>query len=211
MSDVSQLDKLASTPTSLLTWYAKDGRVEFTGANIHRWLAKTVNYLCAELGEDAGALVVLDLPVSWRTAFWTLGVQLAGCEVSSSLAEADAADLLVTASAEVAEQLLAEQPGLPVLLQDLGPLSLHWLGAPVTGAADAIAEINSQPDGLVFPISAGFSPVLPVLPEGAGPVFLSANDPQYIALMWAAWAQNRRVVWVEEGLDVAAIRAQELC
>ncbi|MDO5060383.1 MAG: TIGR03089 family protein [Actinomycetaceae bacterium] len=210
MSVISQLDRLASAPTSLLTWYAKAGRLEFTGPVIYRWLAKTANYLNAEFGEDSGALIVFDLPQSWRTAFWVLGAQLAGSEVSFSLNDASSADLVVTASAPTAADILAEQVGLPVLLQDMGPLALRWLGEPVAGAADAIAEINSQADGFLFPVSAGFQVAGAVLPEGAGPVFLTGGEANYIELIWAAWSCGRRVVWVEPGLDAEGIRAQEL-
>lgn len=210
MSDVSQLDKLASTPTSLLTWYAKDGRLEFTGPVIYRWLAKTANYLNSEFGENSGSLIVFDLPQSWRTAFWVVGAKLAGSEVSFSLNDVASADLVVTASANTAAEILSEQLGLPVLLQDLGPLALRWMGPLVPGAADAIAEINSQADGLIFSISTDFHLPAVSLPKGTGPVFLTSGEANYIEHTWAAWSCGRRVVWVEPGLDAASIQTQEL-
>ncbi|MCS4484048.1 hypothetical protein NXS08_00890 [Gleimia sp. 6138-11-ORH1] len=210
MSDIPQLAVLSKTPTSLLVWYAKDGRIEFTGPNIYRWLAKTCNYLCEELGEDSQGLLVLDLPPSWRTLFWSLGAALAGVEVSFSPLEVDSADLFVTNNHEVATKVSADQVGLPVLLQEMSPLALGWLGEPFSAGSDAIAEINAQPDGFIYPPIKFVPSVSFEHSDTTEPLFLEAGEANYVELIWKAWETGRRVVWIEPGEDIPKIRQQEL-
>lgn len=146
--------RLASLPTPVLTWFTEAGREELSGANATRWVAKIANYVSGELG--VGAHLALALPPSWRRVVWDAGAVLAKVEVNDWGSGADRCppgsyDLLVTDRAEVARAAIAADPTALVLLHDPHPLAWHWAGELPEGAADAIAEVSSQPDGFIAP------------------------------------------------------------
>ncbi|WP_182111743.1 TIGR03089 family protein [Actinotalea sp. JY-7876] len=65
-----------------LTWYGPDGeRVELSGHVLDNWVAKTTNLLVEELDAGPGTVVLLDLPVHWRTVVWALATWRAGATV----------------------------------------------------------------------------------------------------------------------------------
>lgn len=211
MFTLTHFRTLQHTPTNLLTWYSPAGRLEFTGPVITRWIAKGVNYFCSEFGEDSQAEVVVDLPHSWRTLFWRLGAAFAGINCVSKAS--DCAEMVITSSTQTALKLLADDPGLPVLLQDMGELSLRWMGIEVAGALDAIAEVSSQPDDLIY---APCEIALPDLREEVsslnrgGVLFITTDPVNYLELTLTAWTLGLRVVWVAPGLNVETIVGQEL-
>lgn len=213
MFTTTHLEELKRKPTSLLTWYSSTGRVEFTGPVIARWIAKTTNFFCSEFGEDSGASVVLDLPVSWRRLFWQAGAGFAGVNCLTSSVSVSEAEMVVTNQAEKALLLLENDPGLPVLLQEMGDLALRWNGQQVPGTLDAIAELSSQPDDLVYSASDFPLPNTPGELSAYGDqavVFLTTSPLDFVELTLAAWKELRRVVWVEPGLDIARVKQQEL-
>ncbi|WP_245605724.1 TIGR03089 family protein, partial [Promicromonospora kroppenstedtii] len=66
-----------------LTWYGDDGeRVELSGAVLANWASKTVNLLVEEFDAAPGTTVVVDLPVHWRAAVWTLAAWRTGATVA---------------------------------------------------------------------------------------------------------------------------------
>ena len=76
-----------------LTWYGADGeRVELSARVLANWVAKTANLLLEELLDptpwDAPPLVVLDLPVHWRSVVWGLAASAVGARVLSDWTDA---------------------------------------------------------------------------------------------------------------------------
>lgn len=208
----SHLDKLNHWSGSALTWYTSEGRLDFTGPNVYRWLAKTTNFLISEFGESPQALLILDLPPSWRTLYWLTSAGLAELAVTTDRSLVDEADLVVTTDASFASALVEEQPGLPVLLQDLGPLSLRWMGPTVPGALDAIGEISAQPDTLVYPASGEATDLVEsdfIFPEDVQAVVITKAEPDYATRIWHAWSVGKRALWADASLDIEAILKQE--
>lgn len=211
MLDPNVLTWMESTPSAVLTWYTKSGRLEFTGPVMARWLAKTANYVDEVLGGEQPG-VALALPASWRTLVWATGAGLAGGSVSITAApDLSSFDIFVTSSEDEARAAATDDPGLIVLLQDLGMMALGWSGDMPDGVSDAIAEVGSQPDGLAF---TGAVPAR--LPEGEpSPSLADGNQPvvvrgePYIGSIWEAWRGQRPAIWIEPGLDTDAIMAQE--
>lgn len=211
MLDPNVLTWMESTPSAVLTWYSQSGRLEFTGPVMARWLAKTANYVDEVLGGEQPG-VALALPASWRTLVWVTGAGLAGGSVYI-ISEADLSrfDIFVTSNEDEARAAAADDPGLIVLLQDLGMMALEWSGDLPDGVSDAIAEVGSQPDGLAF---AGAVPAR--LPQGEpSPSLEAGNQPvvvcgePYIGSIWEAWRLQRPAIWIQPGLDTDAIMAQE--
>lgn len=224
MLNQTDFDWLQSTPSNVLTWYSPEGRLEFTGAVMARWLAKTANYVVEMFGEGA-ARVALDLPDSWRTLVWVTGAGFAGASTSIIKADLASVDLFVTADEERAGAAIEADPGLVVLLQDLGMMSLGWGGELPDGVEDAISEVSIQPDVPVF------GGVLPAgIPEGEAASSQQTDMPSltnvteadasgiqpaviegspYIAQIWQAWRDRRPAIWIEDGLDTERILRQE--
>ena len=149
---------LETNNAAVLTWYSTEGRVEFVGPVMSRWVAKIANYVVETFGEGEQPSVVLDLPDSWRTVAWAAGAGLAGARVTiSDSADLSQADIFVTADEGVARQVAESDPGLIVLLQDLGLMATSWEGELPEGVEDAIAEVSGQPDYLLWKSGCGHS------------------------------------------------------
>ena len=211
MLEPKVLTWMESTPSAVLTWYAKSGRLEFTGPVMARWLAKTANYVDEVLGGEQPG-VVLALPASWRTLVWATGAGFAGGSISvTAKPDLSSFDIFVTDSEAEAGAAVADDPGLIVLLQDLGMMALGWSGDLPEGVGDAIAEVGSQPDGLAF--AEAFPAQLPKgepsasLEVGNQPVVIHGEP--YIGPIWNAWRAHKPAIWIEPGLDTNAIMAQE--
>lgn len=144
-----------------LTWYGEQGRMELSGKVTANHLAKISGYLADELWLDPGAAVELDLPAHWKQVLWGLGALLAGLEVRMpadqttpppnrlSLGDpAEPAQAIITSRPE--EHGPDSSPAESIAALDLGPLSLRWMGAPLSpGIYDASAEVMGQPDILM--------------------------------------------------------------
>lgn len=206
---------LETNPTVVLTWYSPDSRVEFIGPVMSRWIAKIANYVVETFGEGENPHVILDLPASWRTIAWASGAGIAGATVTiSNSADLSEADILVTSNEDTAAQAAEDDPGLIVLLQDLGPLALEWSGELPTGVEDAITEVTGQPDGISFvDVQDADIPEGTPTPGGggsAGQITVMTDAPaDYIGRVWQSWIGGRPALWVDPSLDVDHILAQE--
>ncbi|MDO5049515.1 MAG: TIGR03089 family protein [Actinomycetaceae bacterium] len=215
MFKTSVFDWMQENPGAVLTWYSPEGRLEFTGPVLSRWIAKVANYIVETFGEDEEPSVILDLPDSWRTLVWATGVGMAGGRVTvSDSADLSDADIFVTTDEGVAGETADSEPGLIVMLQDLGLLATSWQGDLPDGVDDAIEELNGQPDALTFASvhDANAPSGMPVSQDVAadGPVVVMADAPgDYIARTWAAWASQRPALWIDPGLDTQHILRQE--
>lgn len=206
---------LETNNAAVLTWYSTEGRVEFVGPVMSRWVAKIANYVVETFGEGEQPSVVLELPDSWRTVAWAAGAGLAGARVTiSDSADLSQADIFVTADEGVARQVAESDPGLIVLLQDLGLMATGWEGELPEGVEDAIAEVSGQPDGLAFvevqdaDIPEGMT--TPGAGDPTGPVVIMTDAPKdYIGRIWQAWVSGRPALWADPSLDTAQILEQE--
>ncbi|MDO5034498.1 MAG: TIGR03089 family protein [Actinomycetaceae bacterium] len=209
MLDPSVFAWMSKNPAPVLTWYTSEGRLEFTGPVMVRWIAKTANYVVEMFGEEAA--VALGLPASWRTLVWATGAAFAGASVSvSDNSDLSVADLFVTADEDAASRAASEDPGLVVLLQDLGMMSFGWAGDLPSGVEDAIFEVNIQPDSLVVDVVPASLPIgeeVPAPAQAEGTEVIVGSP--YMGRVWQAWSEGRAVVWIEEGLDVDRILSQE--
>ena len=139
-----------------LTWYGVDGeRTELSGRVLGNWVTKAANLLVEEADAGPGTVVVLDLPVHWRTLVWALGSWVAGAQVtlpSEDLLDededADAPDVVVTSRP-------GESPGEDdaelVLAVALPALAMRWDGDPLgASVVDAAAELMTFGDQLGY-------------------------------------------------------------
>lgn len=136
-----------------LTWYGPDGeRIELSGAVLLNWMAKCTNMLVEELDVEPGTPVLLDLPVHWRAAVWTLGAWCAGAEVSVGR------DPDGTVAAAAPEVVLTHRPAawagrVPLVAAVALPgLARRWDGAePLpAGVVDAAAAVMSFGDQIGY-------------------------------------------------------------
>lgn len=215
MFNSSVQEWLEANNAAVLTWYSTDGRVEFVGPVMSRWVAKSANYLVETFGEGEEPSVVLSLPDSWRTVAWAAGAGLAGAKVTvSDSPDLSEADVFVTADEDVAARVAEEDPGLIVLLQDLGLMTTSWEGELPDGVEDAIAEVSGQPDGIAFvdvqdaDIPGGMP--APGAGDPTGHVVIMTDAPRdYIGRIWQAWISGRPALWVDPSLDIDRILEQE--
>ena len=158
MTDALSLyrDLAARGTQPALTWYNEQGRMELSGKVAANHLAKIAGYLADELWLDPGAAVELDLPAHWKQVLWGLGAMLAGLDVRVSagktamniVASDKPTDAIITSRPE--EHSPDSSPAESVAALDLGPLSLRWMGTPLSpGIYDASAEVMGQPDSLM--------------------------------------------------------------
>ncbi|MSS83847.1 hypothetical protein FYJ24_03535 [Actinomycetaceae bacterium WB03_NA08] len=132
------IGNLAALSTPVLTWYGKD-RIELSGANLARWLAKTENLLAEEF-PFGGGTYLLDAPLSWRIFPWDAVCRFRGWVLS------DSPDLLITDSPmpNTAEVVVA---------QPLESLALTWPTELAPGIVDGAADVMGQADQLLVPSS----------------------------------------------------------
>lgn len=134
---------LAGQGRPRLTWYSGDERVELSGHVLGTWVTKTAHLLVDEL-DAAGRPVLLDLPVHWRTAVWSLAALRVGATLVTDPASpaADAATLDGVVVTDRPERHAAAQDlvvvALPALARTAGPVP--------AGAIDAAAVVLGFPD-----------------------------------------------------------------
>lgn len=146
MQDVaSLLSRLAADGgRPRLTWYGDDGeRVELSGAVLANWASKTVNLLVEEFDAAPGTLVVVDLPVHWRTAVWTLAAWRVGATVALPGADARQADVVVTDTPDRWAGTRAE-----LVVVSLPALARAYDGDLPAGAIDAASAVMTYGDAM---------------------------------------------------------------
>lgn len=131
-------------------------------------MAKTANLLEEEFEAGPGTVVVLDLPTHWRTLVWQLAVWSTGAAVRlGDVGAVEGADLVVTASADVAAAVLAE--GVDVVAVSLAPLAVSF-GAPLAeGVLDYARVVTGYGDSHV-PLAEPGPADAALLVAGRGPV-----------------------------------------
>jgi len=195
---------LAGRDDPVLTWYARDERVDFTGRTLANWTTKATNLVAGDLGLGPGDEVWLDLPGHWRTLVWAVGAWCAGARVTLEPGEAPA---VVTDSPGEAHA------GLDLVVIALPALARHVEDLP-SGAIDGAADLMSQADAYVLAPEGGpdhetglgrtqrellaEAPPLAEVPGagGGGPRVLVRPDPvgQLLSAAPAIWAAGGSVV-----------------
>lgn len=127
----------------VLTWYGPGGeRAELSGRVLANWVTKATNLLTDEGDVAPGTVVLLDLPMHWRTAVWALATWACGGTVALGGPDAAAgADVLVGTTPSPGAAPLVVAVALPALARQVEDLP--------EGAVDGAAELMSQPDVLV--------------------------------------------------------------
>ena len=139
-----------------LTWYGVDGeRTELSGRVLGNWVTKAANLLVEEADAGPGTVVVLDLPVHWRTLVWALGSWVAGAQVTLPAEDVLEEDLGTDAPDVVVTSRPGESPGEEdaelVLAVALPALAMQWDGDPLGGSVvDAAAELMTFGDQLGY-------------------------------------------------------------
>lgn len=127
-----------------LTWYGDDGeRVELSGAVLANWASKTVNLLVEEFDAAPGTRIVVDLPVHWRTAVWTLAAWRAGATVVLPGAEGAYPDVVVTDSPD-----RWADDGADLVVVSLPALARRYDGELPSGAVDAASAVMTYGDAI---------------------------------------------------------------
>ncbi|WP_020017736.1 TIGR03089 family protein [Promicromonospora sukumoe] len=125
-----------------LTWYGDDGeRVELSGAVLANWASKTVNLLVEEFDAAPGTTVVVDLPVHWRAAVWTLAAWRAGATVALPDAAVAGPDVVVTDTPE-----RWADGGADLVVVSLAALARRYDGELPPGAIDAASAVMTYGD-----------------------------------------------------------------
>ena len=125
-----------------LTWYGDDGeRVELSGAVLANWASKTVNLLVEEFDAAPGTTVVVDLPVHWRAAVWTLAAWRTGATVALPDAAAAGPDVVVTDTPE-----RWADGGTDLVVVSLPALARRYDGELPPGAIDAASAVMTYGD-----------------------------------------------------------------
>lgn len=125
-----------------LTWYGDDGeRVELSGAVLANWVSKTVNLLVEEFDAAPGTAVVVDLPVHWRTAVWTLAAWRTGATVALPDAAVAGPDVVVTDTPE-----RWADDGADLVVVSLPALARRYDGELPPGAIDAASAVMTYGD-----------------------------------------------------------------
>lgn len=135
--------RLAGQGRPRLTWYSEEERVELSGHVLGTWVTKTAHLLVDEL-DAPGRPVLLDLPVHWRAAVWSLAALRVGAGVvtdpgAPAASTAAQQGVVVTDRPERhgdARELVVV--ALPALARSAGPVP--------PGAIDAAAVVLGFPD-----------------------------------------------------------------
>lgn len=145
------LDELlrADGARPLITFYdLRTGeRVELSVVTTDNWVAKTANLLQDSLGVQAGARVIVDLPVHWQSVVWALACWRAGCVL---VVEGDGpADVAVVRHPATSAAPGADEPSADA--DDVVALALLPMGVPSPaplrpGALDYDAEVLGHGD-----------------------------------------------------------------
>ena len=147
------------------------GRTELSAISFENAVAKAANALLDPLDTELGDVVVIDLPVHWQRAVWTMAVWTVGGIVRVGGVEAALADgdcsLIITHGDAVTDEVAHGSSGVPVGVVSLHPLGLP--GPPVPGAEDLSVLARLAPDGLLAPEVPPSAPAL-VAPDDAAPM-----------------------------------------
>jgi uncharacterized protein (TIGR03089 family) len=143
-----------------LTWYddqpgpTTGERIELSGRVLATWAAKAANLLRDELDVGPGSVVVIDLPVHWRAAYWLFAAWSVGASVETGIC-CGRPDVVVTDDPEV-------WPASPIVAVSLPALVRGWAGPPlVAGTIDEARELASYADAFPPPDPpAGSAPAL---------------------------------------------------
>lgn len=169
-----------------LTWYGPDDeRIELSGHVLDNWVTKTTNLLVEEFSVGPGTVVLLDLPVHWRTVVWALAVLRCGACVVTDQGTAgsppapgthalgdDDIDLVVT-------DRPGDHPEADALVAVALPALARTVGVPLpAGAVDAASAVMTYGDILTW-VPEG-DPAFPALRTPAGTV------SHALLLDWAA-------------------------
>ena len=175
---------------------------------VSRWLAKIANYLTNELaadlfgtGEPTPTRIYTTLQ-PWQDTLWQIAARAMGWELLDTRRPLPG-DLFVTniLGPEASDAIDA---GAHVLAQPAQYLSFAWDG-PLGGALDGLAEIATQPDGLVVDTP-------PILTQARDEALAGSHPSEpvrgrRVALLWDArtgagqvldqWMQGRSVVIID--------------
>lgn len=151
-----------------LTWYGDDAeRIELSGAVLVNWISKTTNLLVEEFDAAPGCRALIDLPVHWRTAVWTLAALRAGATVvlpteDGSAPDGRPADVVVTTRPEA-------HTG-DVVAVALPALARRFDGALPPGAVDAAGAVMTYADQILWTAETDPSEPALVAPAATAPV-----------------------------------------
>ena len=175
---------------------------------VGRWLSKIANYLTNELaadlfgtGEPTPTRIYTTLQ-PWQDTLWQIAARAMGWELLDTRRPLPG-DLFVTniLGSEASDAIDA---GAHVLAQPAQYLSFAWDG-PLGGALDSLAEIATQPDGLVVDTP-------PILTQARDEALAGSHPSEpvrgrRVALLWDArtgagqvldqWMQGRSVVIID--------------
>lgn len=175
---------------------------------VSRWLSKIANYLTNELaadlfgtGEPTPTRIYTTLQ-PWQDTLWQIAARAMGWELLDTRRPLPG-DLFVTniLGSEASDAIDA---GAHVLAQPAQYLSFAWDG-PLGGALDGLAEIATQPDGLVVDTP-------PILTQARDEALAGSHPSEpvrgrRVALAWDArtgagqvldqWMQGRSVVIID--------------
>lgn len=175
---------------------------------VGRWLSKITNYLTNELaadlfgtGEPTPTCIYTTLQ-PWQDTLWQIAARAMGWELLDTRRPLPG-DLFVTniLGPEASDAIDA---GAHVLAQPAQYLSFAWDG-PLGGALDGLAEIATQPDGLVVDTP-------PILTQARDEALAGSHPSEpvrgrRVALLWDArtgagqvldqWMQGRSVVIID--------------
>lgn len=201
---LAALEQLGPSPA--LTWYAREGRTELSGAVLANWLIKSIEHLDGEIALAPGASAIIDMPVHWKSAVLRLALLSLGAHVGAPGNEdtpsgAGMIDVLVTDTpgsslADGADQVLAVEPV---------SLAMRFGGDLPALAHDWVQEVRGHPDQLqvALPRWSGPQP-REVDPSSAIVVDGDGGRAGELALMLGAWLHGGRVL-----APAAAITAEQ--
>ncbi|QAY71685.1 TIGR03089 family protein [Xylanimonas protaetiae] len=212
-----------------ITWYGDDGeRVELSGAVLVNWVSKTTNLLVEEFDAAPGCRTLIDLPLHWRTAVWSLGALRAGATVVLPADDGSAPDgrgvdvVVTTRPQEHSGDVVAV--ALPALARrfdgDLPPGAVDAAGAVMTYADQILWTSETDPSEPALVAPAATAPVQGVLhgdllawaertsPEAGARLLLDGRRPvlDALATMIGTWAAGGSVV-LTSAATAAALEA----
>ena len=145
-----------------LTWYGPDAeRVELSGRVLENWVAKTANYLVDELDAEPGTVVVVDMPLHWRSLVWLLAVWAVGATAtvpeenstedltnpSSPANPANPADIVATTNPAATQQRYSGLSPRPLVVAVALPaLQMRWQGELPARTLDYSGEVRAHAD-----------------------------------------------------------------